>query len=231
MRDAPSPNFNARAEGAAMRYIVLHYTGMPTAEEALFRLTDAGSEVSAHYMIDEDGEVIRLVDESLRAWHAGKSCWQEERDMNSASIGIELVNPGHAFGYRPFPQAQIDALKVLLHEIIARYDLLPSCLLAHSDIAPTRKEDPGELFPWKELAQEKLGLWPQPTPHDYEPERVPSEVFFLLTKIGYDCPPMDEAACYAALQAFQRHYHPEALMDEITPETLARLRALVREIG
>ena len=153
-----SPNFNDRADGIKLAYIILHYTGMKDAASALERLCDPAAQVSAHYMIDEDGSVIQLVDEAKRAWHAGKSFWRGITDMNSASIGIELVNPGHEFGYRPFPAAQITALKKLLHEIIARHGMnRKSCLLGHSDIAPTRKQDPGELFPWEELAKDGLG--------------------------------------------------------------------------
>jgi len=231
MKEVPSPNFNAREPDTPLQYIVLHYTGMKTAADALAHMTTSGSEVSAHYMIDEDGSLTRLVAEEDRAWHAGKSFWRGERDINSASIGIELVNPGHLFGYRPFPPEQIAALKDLLREIMDRHNLPPSCLLAHSDIAPTRKEDPGELFPWEELAKEDMGLWPDLLPYDFGPEKEAGEAFALLRHIGYDCPDGDDSACFAALNAFQRRYHPEALMEELTPETLARLRALARATG
>lgn len=231
MKKCPSPNFNARAEGAKIDYIVLHYTGMTTAQEALKRLCDPGSEVSAHYMIDEDGEVYALVDEDKRAWHAGRGYWRGTRDVNSSSIGIEIVNPGHAFGYRPFPKQQIAALKALLRDIAARRPLSRTSFIGHSDIAPTRKQDPGELFPWRELADEGFGFWPHPAAEDYRAAQNPQEAFELLRTIGYDCPEEDEAACFEALHAFQRHYHPEALMDEVTGETLARLRTVARETG
>ncbi len=228
MKDAPSPNFNARALSAGVDYVVLHYTGMRTAQEALDRLCDPGSEVSAHYMIDEDGEIFRLVDEEKRAWHAGRSFWRGERDLNSVSIGIEIVNPGHAFGYVPFPEEQVAAVKDLLRDIFARRKLPASRLLGHSDIAPARKIDPGELFPWEELAAEGFGLWPSPTPEEREAPVQEGEVWDLLRRIGYECPKEDESACLSALHAFQRRYHPEELMDEETPETLARMRALAR---
>lgn len=227
MIESPSPNFNARDEGVALRYAVLHYTNMKTGAEALARMTDAGSEVSSHYMIDEDGTTYRLVAEDKRAWHAGKSFWQGKRDMNSASIGIELANPGHAFGYRPFTKAQLESLKKLLTDIWKRYGFSPAALLAHSDIAPTRKEDPGELFPWQEFATEGFGFWPCTTPEDYAPS-ASGEAFALLRQIGYDAPEEDEEACLAALRAFRRRYHPEHLIEEETAETLARLRALAR---
>jgi len=230
MKDVPSPNFNDRVANAKPALVIVHYTGMDTAETALARLRDPGSEVSAHYMIDEDGSLFRLVDEVKRAWHAGRAYWKDERDINSLSIGIELVNPGHAFGYRPFPKIQIATLKTLLHDIFRRWDIRTANLLGHSDVAPARKQDPGEYFPWEELATERLGLWPEPLPQDRR-ESTQGEAYELLRRIGYECPKTDENICLAALHAFQRHYHPEVLMDEETPETLARLRALVRLCG
>ncbi len=215
-----SPNFNERAADIALDYIVVHYTGMVDAAAALARMCDASAQVSAHYMIDEDGAVVQLVDEQNRAWHAGKSFWRGMTDINSASIGIELVNPGHEHGYRVFPEAQIAALKKLLREIIARRRMNPAtCLLAHSDIAVGRKQDPGELFPWQALAQEGLGMWP--VPQDYA---LASEVEIdgWLQKIGYDTTHFVEA-----LTAFQRRYYPENLTGAADQETVARLRDLV----
>lgn len=223
----PSPNFNARADGTSVRYIVLHYTGMPTAAEALKRMIDPTSQVSAHYMIDEDGVITQMVDEAKRAWHAGKSCWRGERDINSASIGIELVNPGHAFGYVPFAQGQIIALEMLLQSIIERHALPADCLLAHSDVAPDRKEDPGELFPWRDLAAKGFGLWPAPSPEDQGPAKD-GEITQLLLKIGYDT--TGEQATDAAVTAFQRRYRPSNIDGFVDDETLALLRALAREL-
>src|ERR1700733_422901 len=154
----PSPNFDARDPSVPLQTIVLHYTGLKTGEEASARLCDPASKVSAHYVIEEDGRIFQLVDEKNRAWHAGKSFWRGITDLNSTSIGIELVNPGHQFGYRAFPAAQIAALKPLLRDIMWRHKMPPSALLAHADIAPVRKEDPGELFPWQDLAKEGLGV-------------------------------------------------------------------------
>jgi len=243
----PSSNCNARADGIALQYVVLHYTGLPTAQEALSRLCDPSSQVSAHYMIDEDGSLTQLVDESSRAWHAGQSFWRGERDLNSASLGIELVNPGHEYGYRPFPREQIAALKDLLRDIMRRYHLPASCLLAHSDIAPLRKQDPGEYFPWQELAAEGIGLWPAPEKQDYLPTS-PDAAARLLNAIGYDCPEQglsnvfrsklelskchgDERLALAALIAFERRYHPENLDSEPNAETFSRLSALARMMG
>jgi N-acetylmuramoyl-L-alanine amidase len=226
----PSPNFDERDAAVKLQYIVLHYTGMPTRDLALQRLCDAEAKVSAHYVIDEEENVFRLVDEDKRAWHAGKSFWNGVTDMNSASIGIELVNPGHECGYRAFPAAQIDKLKDLLYDIVERYELDPAmALLGHSDIAPSRKQDPGELFPWKELAAEGFGLWPKPQASDYAPA-YEDEVQGFLRMIGYECPETGvyDLATRAVLLAFQRRYEPENVTGAPTRETVARLKALVR---
>jgi len=158
--ECPSPNHDERALSVSM--IVLHYTGMPDADGALDRLRSPEAGVSAHYLVKEDGEVVRLVDEEKRAWHAGKSYWRGITDVNSASVGIEIVNPGHEFGYRPFPDEQIAALIPLVADIKARHGIGRGNIVGHSDIAPSRKEDPGELFPWHALAKRRLAL-PSPT--------------------------------------------------------------------
>src|SRR5262249_36882522 len=157
----PSPNFDARRGGTPIDILALHYTGMPTAEGALARLCDPAAKVSAHYTIDEDGTIYRHVAEAERAWHAGVSCWAGARDINDRSIGIELVNPGHDFGYRAFPDAQIAAVIELARGIVERNRIPPARVLGHSDVAPKRKIDPGELFPWPRLAAEGLGVWPK----------------------------------------------------------------------
>ena len=156
----PSPNFDERALPVSM--IVLHYTGMPDAEGALNRLTSPEARVSAHYLVDEQGEVFQLVDEEKRAWHAGKSYWRGITDVNSASVGIEIVNPGHEFGYRNFPDEQIASVIPLVADIKDRHGITRGNIVGHSDIAPARKEDPGELFPWGALAKRRLAL-PRPT--------------------------------------------------------------------
>src|SRR5438309_1354435 len=145
--ELPSPNFDERLLPVSM--IVLHYTGMPDAEGALDRLTSPEAKVSSHYLIDEDGTTYRLVDEARRAWHAGKSFWRGETDVNSASVGVEIVNPGHEFGYRPFPEPQVATVIALVGDIRSRWTIEDVNVVGHSDIAPDRKEDPGELFPWR----------------------------------------------------------------------------------
>jgi N-acetylmuramoyl-L-alanine amidase len=222
-KDYTSPNFNDRDPKIALDYIVLHYTNMKDAESALNRLCDPASQVSAHYVIGEDGHLWPLVDESLRAWHAGESFWRGIGDMNSASIGIELVNPGHSIGYRPFPDLQIAALKTFIRQIVARRGMSPTtALLAHSDIAPARKQDPGALFPWQSLAQEGLGIWPDPTPQDFA-SADEDDISEKLGFIGYDTSNFS-----AAVLAFQRRFYPENLTGKADPETAAKIRALRR---
>jgi N-acetylmuramoyl-L-alanine amidase len=199
----PSPNQDSRSQdgrgGAAVDMLVLHYTGMRNAEAALSRLCDPAAKVSAHYTVDEDGTVYAHVPEDRRAWHAGLSFWAGATDINARSIGVELVNPGHEFGYRPFAQAQIAALIELAHGILARHAIPAARVLGHSDVAPARKEDPGELFPWAQLAQAGIGLWPQPQDSNLSAE--------ALTTFGYDPhAPQDKV-----ITAFQRHFRPAAL--------------------
>ena len=160
----PSPNFNMRKHKLDM--LVLHYTGMATGEEALERMCDPAAEVSAHYMVWEDGRITQLVDEDKRAWHAGVASWQGQQDLNSRSIGIEIVNGGHDFplpdgGLPPYPRPQIHALLDLVHDILGRHDIPATRILGHSDIAPLRKQDPGEHFPWERLARAGISLWPE----------------------------------------------------------------------
>ena len=162
---APSPNFDARKDNRTPDMILLHYTGMQTGEAALQRLTAAQSEVSAHYVVFEDGRIIQCVLEEWRAWHAGESSWAGETDINSSSIGIEIVNPGHEFEYPDFPLRQTAAVISLCRSIITRRGPISADrILAHSDVAPSRKQDPGEKFPWKVLADSGIGLWVKPAP-------------------------------------------------------------------
>lgn len=217
----PSPNFDDRAPNVALRYIVLHYTGMKDEEAAMMRMTDPNAKVSAHYVISENGDIWDMVDESKRAWHAGESFWRGTLDLNSASIGIELVNPGHEFGYRPFPELQISGLKELLRDIVERKNLSPEKgILAHSDIAPRRKQDPGELFPWEELAKEGFGVWETQIP-EKEIQLNQDQVTEALGIIGYDISDLS-----AALQAFQRRFCPKNLTGEADPLTNSRLLAI-----
>ena len=228
--ERPSANFDPRREGAPVDILVLHYTGMRTAEAALQRLCDLEAKVSSHYTIDEEGRVYRHVDESNRARHAGVSWWAGERDVNSRSIGIELVNPGHEFGYVPFPQAQIAALIELARGILGRYPIPPQRVVGHSDVAPDRKMDPGELFPWQQLAQAGIGLFPDGlAPTTSLSAGVEEETFAsMLSDYGYGVPPDVDIPLATIVTAFQRHFRPEKLDGIIDAESELRLAALLR---
>lgn len=217
-----SPHHGPRAGGQAPSLLLLHYTGMQSAAAAIERLCDPASEVSAHYVIAESGEIHSLVPEDRRAWHAGKSYWAGETDINSASIGIEIVNPGHEFGYRDFPGHQITSLIRLARGIVNRYAIHPARVLGHSDVAPGRKTDPGELFPWERLAREGVGLWPAPIEADYE---TVMDIKALLVEYGYN-PECDGAVL---LREFHRHFYPERLDEPADSESIARLRSLIRQ--
>jgi N-acetylmuramoyl-L-alanine amidase len=217
--DCPSPSFNDRKLPISM--VVLHYTGMQDAGSAIARLTDAASEVSSHYLIAEDGQIMRLVDESKRAWHAGRSHWRGIDDVNSASIGIEIVNPGHEFGYRPFTEAQYTALLPLMHDIVGRYGITRGNIVGHSDIAPTRKEDPGELFDWERLARVRLAL-PRPERYLTDPHWTDGGFLLALERFGYEV--IDGTA---AVRAFQRRYRPDRMDGEIDGQTRAILLSLL----
>lgn len=227
-----SPNFNERDLNIPLKYIVLHYTGMKTATEALARLCDPEAKVSAHYVVDTDGRITQLVDESRRAWHAGESFWRGITDMNSASIGVEIVNPGHEFGYTPFPPAQIEAVYDLTRFIIKRRKMQPLWApVGHAEIAPQRKQDPGELFPWKQLAAGGLGFWPTPTSDDEKILPV-HEAQKLLRHIGFECSAngVHNQATREVVKAFQRRYRPERVNGELDKKTCAMLKALAQAV-
>jgi N-acetylmuramoyl-L-alanine amidase len=216
--DRPSPNQDSRG-GAAIDTLVLHYTGMPTGEAALARLCDPEARVSAHYTIGEDGTVYAMVPEERRAWHAGLSFWAGARDINARSIGIELVNPGHEFGYRAFTEPQITALIELCREILTRHAIAPWRVLGHSDVAPFRKDDPGELFPWKRLAEAGIGIWPAEGDDPGE-----GAVGALLVRLGYD----PEAPLEKTVTAFQRHFRPSRVDGMADGQTRRLLSGLSR---
>ena len=209
--------------------LILHYTGMVSAEAALDRLCDPAARVSAHYVIEEQGATWQLVDEERRAWHAGVSRWRGAPLFNGRSIGIELVNPGHEFGYRPFPAAQIDALIKLCWAILARHPIPPRHVLGHADVAPARKEAPGEHFPWQQLAAEGIGLWPQSLP---DAAAGWPAIARDLAAFGYDIgsgTPADPAL-KLALIAFQRHWRQrlcDGVPDHESAAQLGGLRALI----
>lgn len=217
--ETPSPNFDDRTLPISM--IVLHYTGMQDMASAVRRLTDPAARVSSHYVVAEDGQVLRLVSEEKRAWHAGRSHWRHIEDVNSASVGIEIVNPGHEFGYRPFAEEQIDALVPLVHDIKQRYGITRGNVVGHSDVAPRRKQDPGELFPWNRLARLRLAL-PRPTRNLMDPMWTDAGFLIALERFGYDV-----SDHLAAVVAFQRRFRPELIDGEIDGECRCILLALL----
>jgi N-acetylmuramoyl-L-alanine amidase len=221
--ERPSPNHDARPDGTSVDILLLHYTGMESAEAALARMCDPAAKVSAHYCIEEAGRVSRLVPEDRRAWHAGASRWAGTEDINGRSIGVELVNPGHEFGYRAFPEAQMTALTTLAKDILTRHPIPPRRVLGHSDVAPLRKEDPGELFDWAGLARAGIGLWPQDLA-SRAGAATEAEVRAGLARFGYGYLEDDFAA---VVTAFQRHFRPRAVTGEADGETAAVLHALL----
>ena len=231
----PSPNHGER-RAAAIDALILHYTGMPTGDAALRRLVDPIAEVSAHYFVWEDGMTLQLVPEARRAWHAGMSRWAGEADMNSASIGIEIVNPGHDEGCPPFPAQQMAAVAALCRDICLRHHIAPQRVLAHSDIAPGRKRDPGEAFPWEELHRAGVGHWVAPAPiqpgPSFEAGSLGPPVTALQTMLalyGYD---LEASGVYnertrVVVEAFQRHFRPQKVDGVADLSTLKTLRALL----
>lgn len=232
----PSANFGDRRNNRAPDMIVLHYTGMADAEGALTRLCKAGTEVSAHYVVLEDGRIVQCVPERLRAWHAGTSVWGGETDINSCSIGIEIVNGGHDWGYPNFPPRQIAAVIALCRGIMLRRTIERTRVLGHSDVAPHRKKDPGEKFPWRLLANSGVGHWVRPAPITRGPAftlgaagpdvlTLQEKLFFYgygVSRNGqYDAGTMDVIA------AFQRHFRPDLVDGVADPSTLATLDALI----
>jgi N-acetylmuramoyl-L-alanine amidase len=215
-----SPNHGPRPKRARIDMLVLHYTGMVSAAAALKRLCDPDARVSAHYVIEETGAIWRLVPENRRAFHAGASCWEGESDLNSVSLGIEIVNPGHECGYRPFPEVQMSSVERLCQELIGRYSIPPHRVVGHSDIAPTRKSDPGELFDWASLARAGIGIWPpsKPAPRGFSID--PAESLGHLSSIGY-CANLESQT--PALVAFQRRFRQSCCDGRLDAETAARL--------
>ncbi len=217
----PSPNFGERKLSVSM--LVLHYTGMQDGPSAIEWLANPESGVSAHYVVTEDGQIIHMVSEENRAHHAGKSHWRGLTDVNSASIGVEIVNPGHEWGYRPFPSEQMDALVPLVSEIVKTYSIEPRNVVGHSDIAPARKQDPGELFDWQMLARLKLAV-KRPSKNPVDPGWSDAAFLLALGRYGYD---IDDGR--AAIVAFQRRFRPENIDGLVDGECRAILWSLLLE--
>jgi len=218
MKNLPSTNFDPRPKGQDVDILIFHYTGMPSAQAALDRLCDPVAKVSAHYVVDEDGDCYQLVDEGDRAWHAGVASWAGATDINARSIGIEVVNPGHEWGYRPFPAVQMAALGDLAGTILRRHPIPPQRVLAHSDVAPDRRQDPGELFGWSQLAEGGIGIMPRNTlapielgtlgPGDRDAEVEALQVKLASFGYGLDPSGIYDRATELVMRAFQRHFRP-----------------------
>jgi N-acetylmuramoyl-L-alanine amidase len=243
----PSPNHGERKDGRRPDMILLHYTGMPNAAEALERLCSPAGEVSAHYFVHEDGRIVQMVQESRRAWHAGAASWTGETDINSCSIGIEIANPGHDYGYPDFPKRQIAAVTALCRGIQTRYAITPVRVLAHSDVAPSRKQDPGEKFPWRTLYDSGVGHWVRPMPIGKDGAVLAlgdrgddvTAIQESLSQYGYGLATTGtyDSVTHDVVTAFQRHFRPErtdGICDESTRATLQELlerRGRVRSIA
>ncbi|MDN3568125.1 N-acetylmuramoyl-L-alanine amidase [Paeniroseomonas aquatica] len=222
IHDAPSPNQDDRPAGMPVDMLVLHYTGMPSGAGAIARLRDPAARVSSHYVVEEDGAVFRLVPESRRAWHAGISHWRGRSGLNDRSIGIEIVNPGHEWGYRPFPALQMAAVCDLCLGILGRHPIAARDVVGHSDIAPDRKQDPGEFFDWEGLAANGVGLWPAPAG---KPDQGPDgggDTAALLAAIGY----RPDLPLPLLLTAFQRRWRPSLVDGQPDAGTRAALAAV-----
>jgi N-acetylmuramoyl-L-alanine amidase len=235
----PSPNHGERKGVAAPNMLVLHYTGMSDNEAALKLLASPSSEVSAHYVVLQDGYIIQMVAEDRRAWHAGAAYWAGETDINSCSIGIEICNPGHDHGYPDFPRRQIAATIALCRSIFTRYRIAPDRVLAHSDVAPARKQDPGEKFPWRLLADSGIGLWVKPAALNLpgpifvlgETDPAIEEAQKLLARYGYGVSPSGyfDGTTRDAIAAFQRHFRPARVDGVLDVSTLTTLKSVLME--
>ena len=238
IRELPSPNHDERPSGTPIDILMLHYTGMRSAAEAIERLRDPAARVSSHYVVDEDGTVLRLVAEDRRAWHAGVSFWRGHTGLNDRSIGIEIVNPGHEWGYRDFPVLQMASVCDLCLSILSRWPVPARNVVAHSDVAPDRKQDPGERFDWRGLADNGVGLWPEGVA-DLGTGGVVRDAAGLrpvraaLAVVGYQVAPEGglDPALAGVLRAFQRHWRAEAVTGQADAGTRTRLRAVAERVG
>ncbi|MEM1287787.1 MAG: N-acetylmuramoyl-L-alanine amidase [Pseudomonadota bacterium] len=230
----PSANFNERG-GAPVDLLILHYTGMPDDDAAVRWLADPKSKVSCHYVVHQDGRIVQMVEEEHRAWHAGRAVWKGVDDINARSVGIEICNPGHEHGYVPFPQTQIDAVIELSVAVIGRHEIAAEHVLGHSDVAPSRKQDPGELFPWDELARKGVGYYLEPlpikdgrflAPGDSGPPVKSLQEMLALFGYGIELTAQFDEQTETVVRAFQRHFRPmrvDGIADSSTVSTLHRL--------
>ena len=238
-----SPNFNSKKRiSRQIKFIIFHYTGMKRESDAISRLTEIQSEVSSHYLVKNNGEIISLVPDLYAAWHAGKSTWKSYSSLNKNSIGIEISNPGHEFIYKKFSKKQIDSLLRLSKSLIKKYKIKSQNILGHSDIAPTRKKDPGEKFPWRYLAKNKIGLWHNvkslvlKSNRGYKTSSVDKKNFFKnLLKLGYskkNSKNFNKNKLQLLItKAFQRRYRQELITGKIDKECLIISQNLIKKIS
>ena len=238
-KNAYSPNFNKKKrQFSSIKIIVIHYTGMQSERESLDRLCDSKSKVSSHFLINENGKVYRLVQENHVAWHAGKSCWGRYKNLNKNSIGIELVNKGHEFGYTNFKNKQLLSLKKVCLNLIKKYKIKKQNIIGHSDIAPLRKIDPGEKFPWENFARKKIGIWHSCDPNLLKKLRKinivkkKDKIEFIknLKKIGYCFSNNKNFFFSKVVKAFQRHYRKEIINGLVDKECLIIARNLSKKL-
>jgi len=245
--DLPSPNHDERPAGMPVDMLILHYTGMRTGQAAIDRLRSQAAKVSSHYVVEEDGTVFRLVPEGRRAWHAGISWWRGHEALNDRSVGIEIVNPGHEWGFRDYPVLQLAVVCDLCLEILSRHAIPARNIVGHSDVAPDRKQDPGEKFDWEGLSRNGVGLWPHDMPRldaggmgfggathgEVRDAASLRPVRAALAAIGYKTAPEGplDPGLSTVLRAFQRHWRPEAITGQADAGTLARLLAVAGAVG
>jgi len=235
-----SPNFNKKKRSKkSINMIIIHYTGMQSERESLKRLTDLKFKVSCHYFINKRGEVFNMVNEANIAWHAGLSCWSKKKNLNKNSIGIELENKGHQFGYTNFKKKQIKKLIILSKILIKKYKIAPKNVIGHSDIAPTRKKDPGEKFPWELLSKKKIGLWHNLNSNFLKKlkkkrirTRQDKKIFIsCLSKIGYCIYPKISSLIYSkTVKSFQRHFRQDIVDGKLDQECLIIASNLVKKL-
>lgn len=230
----PSPNYNDRPGKGLIDMVVIHYTGMITGGAALQRLCEPSSKVSAHYLIEENGDIYQLVADEKRAWHAGVSYWMGQSNLNDCAIGIELVNPGHENGYRSFPLQQMQSLVAVIQKLQRKYKIPARRMVGHSDIAPTRKMDPGELFDWSWLAEQGIGVWPKPQAFsliERSNSFYPALVGTGLQRVGYEVKSTTAEDMAVVVTAFQRHFRPQKVDGQIDQETMKILNGLLQNLG
>ena len=239
IKEIYSPNFDTKKRTKKLiKFIIIHYTGMQSERESIKRLCNVRSKVSSHYLINKKGKIYRLINDSDVAWHAGKSYWKKYKNLNKNSIGIELVNKGHKFGYENFSNKQISSLLQLCKVLILKYKIKRRNIIGHSDIAPLRKSDPGEKFPWEYLAKNRIGIWHNHKPNFLKKIRkvnVSKKTDFKnflhnLSRIGYYSKYKKKFFLSKLIKAFQRHFRKELINGFLDKECLVISENLIKKL-